>query len=254
MPLLCRLDKFLVSQGVCSRSEAGRLCRRGQLTVDGVSARDPAQKIDPDTAAVALNGRMLTYKRQLYVMMNKPAGVLSASRDPHTKTVIDLLPPALSRRGLFPAGRLDKDTTGFVCITDDGEFAHQILAPKSHVPKRYQVRLSAPLAPELPARFAEGLILPDETACAPSKLLLLEDGEQPLWEITITEGKYHQIKRMFGAFHYNVCALHRVAIGKMLLDPTLPPGGCRELTAAETAAMRESYDIFCECCLYENLP
>lgn len=252
--MLCRLDKFLVSQGVCTRSEAGRLCRRGLLTADGAVVRDPAQKIDPDRVSVALNGRPLTYKRQLYVMMNKPAGVLSASRDPRAETVINLLPPALVRRGLFPAGRLDKDTTGFVCITDDGEFAHRILAPKSHVPKRYRVRLSAPLAPELPVRFAEGLTLPDGIACAPSKLLQLEDGENPLWEITITEGKYHQIKRMFGAFHYNVLGLHRTSIGRLSLDPALPFGGCRELTAAETAAMAESYDIFCECCLYENLP
>lgn len=252
--MFCRMDKFLVSQGVCTRSEAGRLCRRGLVTADGAPVRDPALKIDPDRVSVALNGRPLTYKPHLYVMMNKPGGVLSASRDPHAETVIDLLPPALRRRGLFPAGRLDKDTTGFVCITDDGEFAHRILSPKSHVPKRYTVRLSAPLSPELPARFAQGLVLPDGTACAPSKLLQLEDGETPLWEIRITEGKYHQIKRMFGAFHYNICALHRVAIGKLSLDPTLPPGACRELTPEETAAMAMSYDIFCECCLYENLP
>ena len=241
-----RLDKFLTSQGVCTRSEAGRFCRRGRVTVDGVPITDPARKLDPDVSEVALDGRSLTYKAHLYIMMHKPAGVLSASRDPHAPTVLDLLPPHLKRRGLFPAGRLDKDTTGFVFITDDGELAHKMLAPKSHVPKKYEVLLDAPLSPDAPARFAAGLVLSDETVCAPSKLQQLRDGPQPLWEITLTEGKYHQIKRMFGTLDYKVLGLHRTTIGNLTLDPALAPGECREMTPAEIASALEKPDFFCE--------
>ena len=237
--MLQRLDKFLTSQGVCTRSEAGKLCRRGRVTVDGKAVTDPSQKVDPDTAAIALDGRALTYKEHLYIMMNQPAGILCVSRDPKARTVLDLLPPELCRRGLFPAGRLDKDTTGFVFITDDGDLAHRMLAPKSHVPKRYEVRLDAPLAADAVALFAAGVTLEDGSLCAPSKLQQLSGGDQPLWEITITEGKYHQIKRMFGTLQHKVLGLHRTTIGNLSLDPSLAPGECREMTAAEVASALE---------------
>jgi len=237
--MLQRLDKFLTSQGVCTRSEAGKLCRRGRVTVEGKVVTDPSQKVNPDTTAIALDGRMLTYKEHLYIMMNKPAGILCVSRDPKARTVLDLLPPDLRRRGLFPAGRLDKDTTGFVFITDDGDLAHRMLAPKSHVPKRYEVRLDAPLVSDAVAIFATGVTLEDGSLCAPSKLQQLSGGKEPLWEITITEGKYHQIKRMFGTLHYKVLGLHRTTIGNLPLDPTLAPGECREMTPVEVALVFE---------------
>ena len=237
--MLQRLDKFLTSQGVCTRSEAGKLCRRGRVTVDGKTVTDPSQKVDPDTVTIALDGRALTYKEHLYIMMNKPAGILCVSRDPKARTVLDLLPPELCRRGLFPAGRLDKDTTGFVFITDDGDLAHRMLAPKSHVPKCYEVRLDAPLAADAVAIFAAGVTLEDGSLCAPSKLQQLSGGDEPLWEITITEGKYHQIKRMFGTLQHKVLGLHRTTIGNLSLDPSLAPGECREMTAAEVASALE---------------
>lgn len=237
--MLTRLDKFLTSQGVCTRSEAGKLCRRGRVTVEGTPVTDPAQKVDPDNTSIAVDGRLLTYKAHLYIMMNKPAGILCVSRDPKAPTVLDLLPPELRRRGLFPAGRLDKDTTGFVFITDDGDLAHKMLAPKSHVPKRYEVKLDAPLPPEAVELFAAGLTLAEGTRCAPSKLQQLSGGEQPLWEITITEGKYHQIKRMFGTLDHKVLGLHRTTIGNLPLDPSLSPGECREMSAAEIASALE---------------
>lgn len=183
--MLTRLDKFLTSQGVCTRSEAGKLCRRGRVTVEGTPVTDPAQKVDPDNTSIAVDGRLLTYKAHLYIMMNKPAGILCVSRDPKAPTVLDLLPPELRRRGLFPAGRLDKDTTGFVFITDDGDLAHKMLAPKSHVPKRYEVKLDAPLPPEAVELFAAGLTLAEGTRCAPSKLQQLSGGG------TAAVGNYH---------------------------------------------------------------
>jgi len=235
--MLQRMDKLLSGQGVATRSEAGRLCRQGRVTVDGVPFLNAAQKVDPDTQTIAVDGTPLNCKQNLYIMLHKPQGVLSASRDPHAPTVLDLLPDHLRRRGLFPAGRLDKDTTGFVLITDDGPLAHRLLAPKSHVEKRYRAKLDKPWDERLPALFAAGVTLEDGDTCAPSKCLLLEDGDNPWAEITLTEGKYHQIKRMFGVFGYNILRLHRFSIGGVLLDDALKEGDCRELTAKELALL-----------------
>ena len=139
-----RLDKFLASQNLGSRKEVSLLVRSGAVTVNGLIAADSAQKIDPEADSIAVNGREINYRKYLYLMMNKPAGVLSATEDRREKTVLDLLPPELRRRGLFPAGRLDKDTTGLLIITDDGEFAHRMLAPKSHIYKLYEARTLRP--------------------------------------------------------------------------------------------------------------
>lgn len=144
-----RLDKFLTSQNVCSRKEAGKLVRAGLVQINGVQAQSPAQKLEPGRDRVTAEGQEILYRQYLYIMMHKPAGVLSATEDRQTPTVLDLLPPALSRRGLFPAGRLDKDTTGLLIITDDGDFAHRMLSPKSHVYKLYRALLERPVSPEL---------------------------------------------------------------------------------------------------------
>ena len=234
-----RLDKMIASQGTLSRSETVRLIRSGQVTVDGVVCRDAARKVE-ESCTVTVAGEALCYRRFSYIMMNKPAGILCVSRDPRAKTVLDLLPPALQRKGLFPAGRLDKDTVGLVLLTDDGAFAHRLLAPKSDILKRYLVRLDGPLTEEHIRLFAGEIELADGTRCRPAQLRVLEDGAEPLAEIGITEGRYHQIKRMFGTVDRGVTWLKRVAIGPLTLDPALAEGEARFLTQKELANLTNS--------------
>ncbi len=227
-----RLDKWISSQGTLSRSETVRLIRSGQVTVDGVVCRDAARKVE-ERCAVTVSGQPLTYQRYVYLMMNKPAGILCVSRDPKVRTVVDLLPPALMRKGLFPAGRLDKDTVGLVLLTDDGEFAHRLLSPKKDIVKRYLVRLDGPLTAEHCRQFADGIVLADGTPCRPATLKILEDGAEPQAEIGITEGRYHQIKRMFGVIDRGVTWLKRISMGPLELDPALQDGEARPLTEDE---------------------
>ncbi len=228
-----RLDKLLCSQGTLTRSEAGRLIRAGRVTVDGTPCRQPAQKVDAGTAAIAVAGKPLSYAAHIYVMLNKPAGILCVSRDPKAQTVVDLLPPELRRRGLFPAGRLDKDTHGLVLVTDDGAFAHELLSPRHHVPKTYRAVLDKPLEETMIAAFCAGPTLEDGTRCRPAQLTVLEMGEEPLVEVVIYEGRYHQIKRMFAAVGCHVTWLKRYAMGGLWLDESLEEGECRLLTPAE---------------------
>lgn len=228
-----RLDKFLCSQSNLTRSEAGRAIRSGRVTVDGAVCRQAAQKINPDTQTVAVDGKAIGYAEYVYWMLNKPAGILCVSRDPKAPTVVDLLPPDARRKGLFPAGRLDKDTHGMVLITDDGDFAHRILSPRHHIPKTYHARLDKPMPPDTPQRFAAGITLGDGEECKPAQVRLLEEGEAPLVEIVLVEGKYHQIKRMFAAVGCHVDWLKRVKMGNLCLDETLAEGECRLLTSAE---------------------
>lgn len=234
-----RLDKFIASQGTLSRSETVRLIRQGRVTVDGAVCRDPARKIE-ESAAVTVNGEALDYQRFVYLMMNKPSGILCVSRDPKAPTVLDLLPPALRRKGLFPAGRLDKDTVGLVLLTDDGDFAHRLLAPKKDIVKRYLVRLDGPLTDEDVRLFAEGVTLADGTPCRPATLRILEAGETPLAEIGITEGRYHQIKRMFGVIDRGVVFLKRLSMGPLVLDESLAEGETRPLTDEEWAELAKA--------------
>lgn len=227
-----RLDKWISSQGTLSRSETVRLIRSGKVTVDGIVCRDAARKVE-ETCAVTVAGEPLTYQRYVYLMMNKPAGILCVSRDPKVRTVVDLLPPELRRKGLFPAGRLDKDTVGLVLLTDDGEFAHRLLSPKKEIIKRYLVRVDGPLTEEHCRQFAEGITLADGTVCRPATLKILEDGAEPLAEIGIMEGRYHQIKRMFGVMDRGVVWLKRISMGPLELDSALQDGEARPLTEEE---------------------
>lgn len=228
-----RLDKFLCSQGTLTRSEAGRLVRAGRVSVDGAVCRDPSRKVDVSKQTVAVDSREIGYARHVYFMLNKPAGILCVSRDPKARTVIDLLPQEYRRRGLFPAGRLDKDTHGLVLITDDGEFAHELLSPRHHVPKRYRARLDKPLTDTAAQAFRDGPTLEDGTKCLPAQVTVIEAGDEPLVEVVIYEGKYHQIKRMFAAVGCHVVWLKRDAMGGLNLDESLPEGGCRPLTEEE---------------------
>ena len=232
-----RLDKFIASQGTLSRSDATRLVRRGRVTVNGAVCRDAAFKIEEADVVVAVDGTPIVYQKFVYLMMNKPAGILCVSRDPKVKTVVDLLPPEQQRKGLFPAGRLDKDTVGLVILTDAGDFAHRMLAPKKAVAKCYHVRLDGPLSDEDVAAFREGIVLADGTLCRPASLKILEDGNEPLAEVVITEGRYHQIKRMFGVRDRGVNWLKRVSIGRLQLDTRLKEGESRYLTADELSKL-----------------
>lgn len=228
-----RLDKLLCSQGTLTRSEAGRLIRGGRVTVDGAVCRQASQKLDPAAHTVAVDGKPLGYAEYVYFMLNKPAGILCVSRDKKVPTVMDLLPQEYRRRGLFPAGRLDKDTHGLVLITDDGDFAHRMLSPRHHIPKTYLARLDKPLSEEMAQQFRAGPTLADGTACQPAHLTVLEAGDNPLAEVVIYEGKYHQIKRMFAAVGCHVEWLKRIKMGGLALDESLAEGECRPLTEQE---------------------
>lgn len=231
--MLQRLDKLIASQGTRSRRDTVKLIRSGRVTIDGAVCRDPSQKVEPESRQITIEGKPLVYQRFVYLMMNKPSGVLCVSRDPKVSTVIDLLPEEWKRKGLFPAGRLDKDTVGLVLLTDDGELAHRLLSPKNNICKTYLVRLDAPITDEHCRCFEEGITLADGTVCHPAKLEILENGEQPLAQVKITEGKYHQIKRMFGVLDRGVVWLKRVSIGELVLDPQLKEGESRPLTSKE---------------------
>lgn len=228
-----RIDKLIAAQGALSRSDVRRLIKNGAVALNGSPVRDAGQKADPEADRITVSGRPFSISKYLYLMLDKPAGIVSASRDPARQTVIDLVPAALRRDGLFPAGRLDKDTTGFVLITDDGDFAHRILSPKKHISKTYLARLARPLDDRLMEAFRSGLVLADGTRCMEAGLRILEDGIEPLAEVVLREGKYHQIKRMFAALGNEVTALRRVKMGNLPLDETLGPGGCRRITAEE---------------------
>ena len=228
-----RLDKYLAETAQCTRSEAKNLLQKGRVTVNGaVCKKGDTQLKDSDT--VAVDGQPLTYQQFVYLMLNKPEGVVSASTDKRDITVVDLIGDAYPRRELFPAGRLDKTSTGFVLLTDDGGFAHDILAPKRHVSKTYTVTLDTPLTEEMRQGFAEGVTLADGTALSPAEVSALsEDGL--VVRVVLKQGVYHQIKRMFGVYGAGVNGLHRDAIGGLELDKTLAPGQWRELTVAEVA-------------------
>lgn len=226
-----RLDKLLAATGRWSRREVKGLVKAGRVLVDGVPAAAPEQKLDPVLSRVLVDGEEAVLRKYTYVMMNKPAGVLSATEDTRQETVLDLLPPELRRQGLFPVGRLDKDSEGLLLITNDGELAHKLLSPKRHVDKVYYIRTDVPLTEEDREAFARGILLADGTACLPAGLELLGDGREAL--VTLHEGKFHQIKRMSASRGAAVCRLKRLSMGTLVLDETLGPGKFRLLTGEE---------------------
>lgn len=228
-----RLDKYLAETAQCTRSAARTLVQKGRVRVNGAVCKKADTQLS-EADVVCLDGAPLRYQQFVYLMVNKPAGVVSAREDARDTTVVDLLGDAYPRRQLFPAGRLDKTSTGFVLLTDDGMFAHEILAPKRHVPKRYTVTLDTPLTQEMADGFAAGVTLADGTALSPAQVQALSpDGLQV--QVVLRQGVYHQIKRMFGVYGAGVNALHRDAIGGLALDESLAPGQWRELTPEEVA-------------------
>lgn len=228
-----RLDKIIANSGTLSRKEVHRLIKSGAVSVNGITTKDRGFCIDPETAEIKINGQSVSLEKYVYIMLNKPEGVVSATKDPTEKTVVDLVPAELKKKNLFPAGRLDRNTTGFVLITDNGDFAHKILSPKNHIEKTYEARLAERIDEESLKKVAEGITLGDGTECLPAKVKVLEDGENPLIEIKICEGKYHQIKRMFAAVGNAVIELKRVKMGELSLDENLAPGECKILSKEE---------------------
>ena len=228
-----RLDKILASQGTLSRKDVKEIIKKGRVTVNGNIVKDSAVKIVPEKDKVCIDGELLILKKHIYIMLNKPKGVVSASESDNDETVVDLVPEELFRKGFFPAGRLDKDTTGFVLITDDGDFAHRILSPKNHIFKTYLARLEHSLEKSDIELIESGITLADGTVLKEAKLEIVEDCEHPVVKIMICEGKYHQVKRMFAAAGNKVIELHRSMMGKLPLDDDLKSGECREITPEE---------------------
>lgn len=234
-----RLDKLIASQGKLSRSDVKKMVKSGRVTVDGAVVKSADVKVDADKSVISVDGKALNYKKNIYIMLNKPQGVISASNDKTQKTVVDLVPPELYRDGLFPAGRLDGDTVGFVLITDDGDFAHRILSPKNHIMKTYHATLRSPLTEDDISAFKNGIELSDGTLCLEAEVRMLEKTDEPIAEVKICEGKYHQVKRMFAALGNKVLYLKRVRMGGLDLDESLEEGQCREITAEELLLLSE---------------
>ncbi len=237
-----RLDRWLATLGAGSRSEVKQWIRGGQVAVDGRIVSDPALSFDPEENQLSVRGKPLDGRIVRHVMMHKPAGVLTAARDPKQPTVMDLLPPEYRSMGCMPVGRLDKDTTGILVFTCDGELNHRLLSPGRHVDKRYRVIAEGRMGQRETEMFARGISLSDFDA-RPAKLEILKTTENPdttLAEVTITEGKYHQVKRMFAAAGHEVLKLHRCSFGPLELDPELPEGAWRELTESELRRLRKA--------------
>ena len=232
-----RLDKLLAATGRWSRREVKQLVRQGQVLVNGVPAASAEEKYDPASAAFTVCGQPLTLRRYTYVLLHKPAGVLTATEDRRQPTVLELLPPELRRIDLAPVGRLDKDTEGLLLLTNDGELTHRLLSPRYHVDKVYYAKVEGvPDAADAEA-FADGLLLEDGLQCLPAKLEPL-GGDACL--VTLREGKFHQVKRMLASRGKPVRYLKRLSMGPLWLEDTLLPGQCRELSPEELAAVRSA--------------
>ena len=233
-----RLDKLLSDTGRWSRREVKELVRRGRVLVDGAPALRPEDKWDPALVSIRVDGEEVRCVPFVYLMLHKPAGLLTATEDKKQKTVLDLLPGHLQRRGLFPVGRLDKDTTGLLLLTDDGPLAHGLLSPRHHVDKVYLARVEGKVDGADAAALAAGMVLADGLRCLPAGLEPLGDGSECL--VTLREGKYHQVKRMLAARGKPVLSLHRLSMGPLTLDGGLAPGEWRELTPGEEAALHRA--------------
>ena len=231
-----RIDKLLSATGRWSRREGKDLMKQGRVRLDGRPVSRPEERAAPASACLTVDGDRVDCSPYVYIMLHKPAGLLSATEDRDQSTVLDLLPPALRRRGLFPVGRLDKDTTGLLLLTDDGPLAHGLLSPKKHVDKVYLARVDGQVDGADAAALAAGLTLGDGTVCLPAGLEPLGDGSTCL--VTLREGKYHQVKRMLAHLGKPVLYLERVRMGPLALDSALSRGSFRFLTENELEELR----------------
>lgn len=229
-----RLDKFLADSGRWSRREAKELLRKGRVRVDGAAEKSAERKVRPGVSEVTVDGAAVSWAAHRYLMLNKPAGVLTATEDRRQKTVMDLLPPEYA--GLFPVGRLDKDTEGMLILTDDGALAHRLLSPKSHVDKVYLAEIDGEVDDGDRAAFAAGMTLAGGERCLPAGLESLGEGR---CLVTLREGKFHQVKRMLAARGKPVVRLKRLSMGTLKLDGSLAPGEFRPLTAEEVECLQK---------------
>lgn len=233
-----RIDKMLANLGFGSRKEVKQLLKSGAVKIDDAIVKDAKQQIDPQKQTVTLNGEVIEYKEFIYLMMNKPPGVLSATEDSREETVIDLLEIEDQVYEPFPVGRLDKDTEGFLLITNDGQLAHRLLSPKKHVPKTYFAVIDGEVTERDIEAFSKGVTLDDGYETKPGELKIVKAGIRSDIELTITEGKFHQVKRMFEAVGKRVVYLQRISMGPLALDETLDLGEYRELTDEEVELLK----------------
>lgn len=234
-----RLDKILSNLGYGTRKEIKAMMKKGEVEVDGQIVKDNSLKVDPFKTIVKVSGEVINYREFIYLMMNKPQGVVSATFDNYDETVIDLLDPEHAAFNPFPVGRLDKDTEGLLLITNDGELNHRLTSPKWHVDKLYYAEIDNQVDDNDIEAFQKGITLEDDYKCLPAKLEIIssnEDGSEVY--VTIQEGKFHQVKRMFEALDKNVVYLKRIRMGSLLLDETLEEGTYRELTENELKALK----------------
>ncbi len=233
---ILRLDKYLADCGFASRKELRQIIKDGRVSVNGIACTVAQAKIDTESDTVSLDGSVIRYEKYRYFMLNKPGGVLSATEDGKQGTVLDLLSPEHKRLGLFPVGRLDKDTTGLLLLTNDGDFAHRVISPKSNVMKRYRAETHGVCTTEDVTAFQNGIVLKDGLKCLPARLEIAE----ACCYVSVAEGKYHQVKRMLASVGKPVTALKRLSIGSLCLDESLKEGEYRELTQDELCSVFNS--------------
>lgn len=237
-----RLDKLLSNMGYGSRKEVKQLLKQKAVTVDGMVVKDSSMHIDPNVQSIAVFGELVEYKQFIYIMMNKPQGVISATFDHYDKTVVDLLDEQDQHFKPFPVGRLDKDTEGLIFLTNDGELAHKLLSPKKHIPKRYFAKINDVVTEEDVIAFQKGVTLDDGYVTMPGKLEIIKADQNSEVYVTIYEGKFHQIKRMFEARQKKVIYLKRLSIGILTLDGNLKLGEYRELTEEEITQLKKEVE------------
>lgn len=234
---MMRLDKFLCETGFGTRSEVKAFLKKGLVSLNGETVKKPEQKIDENADEIICNGQRAAYAKFVYIMLHKPAGMVSARSDRREQTVLDLLAEG-DRKDVFPVGRLDKDTEGLLLLTNDGEMAHMLLSPKKHVDKTYFARIDGEVTKEHAAKFWEGLDIGEKKPTLPAKLEILTSGKQSEIRVTIHEGKFHQVKRMFEAVGCKVIYLKRLTMGTLILDEGLKPGEYRQLTEEEVKDLK----------------
>jgi len=237
-----RLDRYLASCGIGSRKEVKNIIRKGRVLVDNIPVKDSNYQVVPNESEVVVDGQRIVYKQFVYLMMNKPAGVISATSDNKCTTVIDLISESWAHRDLFPVGRLDKDTEGLLILTDDGLLTHKLLSPKKLVPKTYYAVIEGKVTNQDVELFKQGIQLEEDFTTLPSQLAILESNDISKVYITIYEGKFHQIKRMFEAVSKKVMYLKRISMGNLKLDENLSPGEFRELREEEIDLLKKSVE------------
>ncbi len=234
-----RLDKILTHMGIGTRKEIKQMAKKGKIKVNNVITKDPGQHVIPNSDQIEVNGELITYQEYVYLMLNKPPGVLSATKDRCSEVVLDLLTEQHQAFQPFPVGRLDKDTEGLLLLTNDGKLTHKLLSPKKHVPKTYYAKIAGQVTEEDIKTFGEGVTLEDGYLTLPGQLTILVSGELSEIELTIYEGKFHQVKRMFEAVGKQVTYLKRLSMGPLKLDENLDLGKYRELTEEEIQLLHD---------------